>query len=233
MIKEKNCKGNGKAKQFQGCNDLTKVEHLKYGLCLKCYRQWLTSDDENAKKTFQSFIIANKKSFQKEVKTKERELKDEIVDYAEKLQSKINEICRLIDIGNPCLARGYHANQIHGGHIFSRGSNKTIRFNLHNIHRQSAQSNHFQNEDGLLREGLINEYGESYYNYISELRKTPVLKKSNYEYKEYYKLACKIVLGLKKKGEKFSKNERVLMRNKINIELGIYDKIFCEFIYNY
>ena len=178
-------------------------------------------------------VDKNKLEKDKEAKRIKREEKqkqrDAITNWKNELQDEVNLIARLIDKDLPCLAKGKYANQMHGGHIFSRGSNQTIRYNLHNIHRQSAQSNHFQNEDGLLREGLVKEYGQDYMNFISELRRTPSLQYSNESFHEITKKARQIVSKLKKVDKIYNLNQRIELRNQINIELGIYDEEFCIF----
>ena len=129
----------------------------------------------------------------------------------------------------PCLANGRMAKQFHGGHIISVGANRTIRFNWHNIHRQSAQSNHFQNEDGKLREGLVNEYGQPYMDFIKGLNATPILKPSNDVLHQKQVMALNIKKELLKADKTYSKEERIEKRNEINLELGIYPEICCIF----
>jgi len=223
-IKEKNCKGMNKAFGFDGCGKLSK--YRKYGLCPSCLSDWM-SNTIIGQEYLNSLKIKGKSILTKEKKLSDKKLKDKLIDWRDKLQSKVQEISRLIDFGQPCLARNYHPKQIHGGHVFSRGSNKTIALNIHNIHRQSAQSNHFQNEDGLLREGLINEYGNDYFEFLSGLRRITKLKYFNYEYQEFYKTACKISNRLKKDKKQLSKVQRIEKRNEVNLKLGIYDKEYC------
>lgn len=234
----KKCKGTGKALGY-GCNkELSfttnvngiKTYNAKYGLCMEsCYKEWLMNTEEG-QEVFLKSLATGKKKIQTKQRKEFKNKKESIIDYSKKLQEKVNEIVRLIDVGLPCLARGYHPNQIHAGHIFSRGSNQSIRYNLHNIHRQSAQSNHYQNEDGLLREGLIKEYGKEYYDFILALRQTPSLEYSNQEFKELNKHASAIARQLKKEGRIFpTTEERIFMRNEINKQLGIYELKYCEY----
>lgn len=226
-VKKKKCKGIGKAQGVVGCGGL----FLKrtFGLCNSCLSDFLFETDAG-KMIFHPRIIPKVKA---EKKKKEAEntriLREKVVNYKEKLQSKINEIVRIIDNGQPCLARGTYPKQMHAGHIFSRGAYPELRYNLHNIHRQSAQSNHFQNEDGLLREQLQNEYGIEYYNFLSELRRLKQLKYKNNDYLNFYKKASQIALKLKKENKTYSLSERIDLRSKINLELGIYEAEFCEF----
>lgn len=225
--KEKPCCGTGDAKGF-GCGHKTKHRIYGLGKMCGCYSDWLLNS-ENGKIKMQKSIIAAKSKVQKEIKKKETEKKSKNVNWNEKLQTCINVIIRLIDKGLPCLARGYHPNQVHAGHVFARGGNQTMRFNLHNIHRQGAQSNHFGNDDGLLREGVKNEYGENYLEFISNLRQMPALNYTNEDLHEFYKNASKIKLKLTKDDKYYSLIERIYLRNKINLELGIYEPNFCEF----
>lgn len=224
MIKEKKCKGHGVAKGF-GCGKMIDVRFRVYGLGkMCCYPDWLLNSENGKIKLQKSILKATKPKFDL-VKAKK-----ETTDWNKKLQAKINLIVRLIDYGLPCLAKGIKAKQMHAGHVFSRGSNPTLRFNLHNIHRQSAQSNHFQNEDGLFREGLIKEYGIEYFEFISNLRQMKDLKLTTDNYIELYKKASKIALRLSKEQREYSLTERIKLRNQINAELKIYDFIFCHYI---
>lgn len=162
-------------------------------------------------------------------KKKISKLKKELIDYSEVLQKKVNLIARLIDKGLPCLARKT-LGKMHGGHINSVGGHKPIRYNLHNIHRQNAQSNHFQNEDGLLKEGLLNEYGLSYYEFVMGLRKCTYLGLTNLELQEKADIAGKIISKLNKADLQYSLDKRIELRNQINVELSIYSEEYSIFI---
>jgi len=175
--------------------------------------------------------IAKKKEERKKSIEEKKKIRDAITNWKNELQDEINLIVRLIDHDLPCLAKGIYSNQVHAGHIFSRGSNQTIRYNCHNIHRQSAQSNHFQNEDGLLREGLVKEYGHNYMDFISELRRTPKLQYTNQDYHELTLKARKIVSKLKSADKTYNLKQRIELRNQINLELAIYEEEYCVFEY--
>jgi len=169
---------------------------------------------------------------QKAIEKRHKELKSEVENagvFKERLQTKIQEICRIIDKGLPCLATNIHSKQIHGGHVFARGGNSYMAMNLHNIHRQSAQSNHFQNDDGLMKEGLKNEYGDEYLEFVSNLRRTPCPNLTLIEYGPIYKKACKIANKLNKLALTYTIKKRIELRNEINLELGIYDVEYCVY----
>lgn len=228
MKELKICKGIGKGKGYKGCGQMVKANTRRYGLCMSCYPDFILNTDYG-KILLQKATIKGKQKAEKEQRKRTKEERELLVNYREKLQTEIQKIARLIDIGLPCLALGYHPDQMHGGHIFSKGSNKTIALNLHNIHRQSSQSNWTHNDDGLLREKLAEEYGQEYYEFVSGLRKIPALHYTNMDYKAFYKKARKESKLLKQSGQNFNKKERLIMRNRINLELGIYDKEYCVF----
>lgn len=234
--RHKKCKGTGKAKGF-GCGiELTFViknnirsYNAVFGLGKQCgcYVNWLTSTKEG-QKVLDKAKILGKNKVEIETRKKKREDRSLQKNWGKQLQITINSIVRTIDKGLPCLARN-QKGQIHAGHVYPRGGNQIIKFNLHNIHRQSAQSNHYQNDDGKLREGVVNEYGQEYMDFISELRRTPSLQYNNKEYRSLTYKARKILKELKEQDRIYSKSERIEMRNRINVELGIYDLVYCRF----
>jgi hypothetical protein len=224
--KKKSCKSNSKAPGIEGCGKLTFKR--TFGLCDSCLFEWATTTEPGRIWYQKRFLPKVAKKMKSNQIKKQKAEKDKLIDYSAKLQTKVNEIVRLIDIGLPCLARGYHAGQMHAGHVYARGGNQTIRFNLHNIHRQSAQSNHHQNDDGLMKEGLKREYGQNYLDFVSELRRTPSIELLQHEFKLIYQRACQISLELKKQGKNFNKEERIEKRNEINLDLAIYQSTYCK-----
>ena len=197
--------------------------------CDNVFKQFLTTQN----KCIPCLVENQKAADLKKQKLEEKKLitkyKENTTNYSKILQDNINKIVRLIDKGQPCLARGNKPKQIHAGHVFARGGNPSIRYNLHNIHRQSAQSNHYQNDDGILKEGLVKEYGQDYMTFISELRRTKALNYSNIQYKHFNELALDIIRMLVKKDCIYSLAERISLRNEINNTLEIYPREFCEF----
>ena len=150
-------------------------------------------------------------------------------DWAKKLQERINEIARIIDDFLPCLATGVKTKNIQAGHVYSRGSNCSAAFNLHNIHRQCSVSNNSHNNDLKMREGLKREYGVMYLEFVGKFKTTPVLKLSNHEYKDYYQRANTVAKRLRKKDYRIPKDTRIKLRNEINQYIGIYSEDLCVF----
>jgi len=145
------------------------------------------------------------------------------------LQPVINEIARLIDFGQPCIATENYGKE-NGGHYISVGANRTICLNLHNIHIQSFESNHWKSGDTLKYQGgIIRVYGEEYLEYMNGLGKHPPIQLRKKEMIEIYENACKIRLKLRKNQKLRSPKERIELRNQINLELGIYLEEYCVF----
>jgi hypothetical protein len=222
------------------CGELFTPKGMEKHISQSHYVRWLQETEagkkevakkmEKAKRQVKRNLEKQKKDFIRKRKEEDKELKNKVTDWNKKLQGKVQEIVRLIDKGQPCLARGYTDCRFHGGHIISRGAGANIKMNLHNIHRQSAQSNHWQNDDALMKKGLEFEYGLNYLNFIEELRRCPVPKYTNEEYQMIYSLSCGIANRLKKAEKEYNLEERIELRNQINLELGIYSEEYCIFV---
>ena len=138
-----------------------------------------------------------------------------------KLQQTVNAIVREIDRDLPCLATGKLTGQMQAGHVFSRGAHPQMRFNLHNIHRQTAYSNNQQSHDGLMQENLSLEYGAEYLEYLKDLRGSVPPKLATYEYYQAYLRARKVLKEMDSivvQGVKM----RLRLRNEANKYLAIY-----------
>lgn len=145
------------------------------------------------------------------------------------LQPVINEIARLIDFGQPCIATENYGKE-NGGHYISVGANRTICINLHNIHIQSFESNHWKSGDTLKYQGGIRRvYGEEYLAFMDGLQKHPPIQLRKNQMIEIYENACKIRLKLRKNEKIRSPKERIELRNQTNLELGVYQEEFCVF----
>ena len=171
-------------------------------------------------------LEAKKKEEQKAFKEKKEAFRAQDPKWVKpKLQTELQAIARTIDQGLPCLATGRAGGQMHGGHVFSKGAHPQMRYNLHNIHRQSAQSNHSHNDDGLLREKLEQEYGTKYLHYLRSLRKEEPVKLSAQELYDKYLQARAAHRALKKGIENIPKplpsELRIKLREHLNQTLSI------------
>lgn len=171
--------------------------------------------------------------YKKELRAERMKAKESLIDYRKILQNEVQKIARLIDFKCLCLARNIVPRQAHGGHVFSRGSNANFALNLHNIFLQSAASNHFQNDDGLMRDGVVRVFGPDYLDFITSLKSTSVQKYTNEEYKVFLQKARVISKQLTEWNNQLeqprSATSRIQLRNWANMELGIYPNEFLNF----
>lgn len=168
------------------------------------------------------------------VKEKLKPIKQSLIKYKKLCQSEVQLIARLIDYGCNCLALDRPPNTCHGGHVYARKGNSNFGMNLHNIFLQTAQSNHFQNDDGLMRDGVVRVFGQHYLDFITSLKSTPVQKYTNEDYKLFLQKARVISKQLTEWNNQIeqparSATSRIQLRNWANIELGIYPNEFLNF----
>jgi hypothetical protein len=176
---------------------------------------------------------AEKKKQQRKSDKATREALESVSSVKAKLQPKINELARLIDYGLPCIATG-NGGKMSGGHLHHAGGSDSIRFNLHNIHRQSYQSNSEKAGDIInYLAGLENEYGKEYRDFIEyDLRQTPVQNWTKEQLRQAMKDCNKIKKELIKLIEYYgqvSPEIRVQRRSLFNNLLGLYQ----GFSYNF
>ena len=236
LQKNKKCKGIGKAFGFEGCGNLTL--NRKFGLCMNCYPDFILND-ERGKIIMQKSMITAKKTVNKEQIKKQNEerqkTKIELMSpdkyRAEHLQPIINEIARIIDFGQSCIATGNYG-KMNGGHYVSVGANRTTALNLHNIHIQSFESNHHKSGDPIkYRLGLIERYGNDYFEYVQYIQQHKALHLTKGDMIAIALKAAFIRNELKRNEEQKTPYERIELRNQINLRLGIYDPQFCEFLF--
>lgn len=246
----KKCKGTGKAKGF-GCGvklpfserNGMKQYKAKYGLGFdcSCYQNWIISDDPKAKETFSNLLIKNKKDFEKSKKKQWNKKKIEIKKSLEtksqlesKLQKEVNTLIRFIDRGHECISSGrplgIDARKYDAGHLYSVGSNPTLRFNLFNIFGQSVHDN--QHKSGNELEyffRLETVFSRELQEFVFNLKKTPSLHLKKNDIRDKTMVARSLVKWIKLQDRIFTKEERVKLRNDFNNSLGIYNQEFCEF----
>lgn len=237
QAKLKPCKkGSGPAIGFIGCGN--KAFLHRYGLCKECFKNFLY-DTPAGEKVRQKAQIRAKTVVQKEAK-KEQSIKKEenrqkkielmgVDKYrAGVVQPIINEIARLIDHNCPCIATGLYDGKQAGGHYHSTGSNRTIALSLHNIHVQSFHSNGPTGggDNIRYRNGIIRTYGQSYMDKIEALSMTPAIHLSKADLIEVKERASAIRLELKANLKYRTPEERIALRDELNIRIGIYKSIF-------
>lgn len=176
--------------------------------------------------------FALSKTRKQKVKQSKAEKKEKTIDllsadgYRQKyVQPIINEIARLIDYGQPCIATGSTKGKMSGGHFWSVGSNRTTCLNLHNIHVQSFHSNSALGGDNIrYREGIIKVYGINYMEQIEALNLLKPLKLTKDDLIEIKKIATQIRNELKAYLKVNCPEERIRLREYVNQQLGIYER---------
>ncbi|QQV91425.1 NinG/ Rap DNA junction specific endonuclease [Tenacibaculum phage Gundel_1] len=247
MATIKKCKGQGKAKSY-GCgvelpyseNNGLKTYKAKYGLGLdcKCYYTWLYSSEEGSKIVSSLALKAKKEVAEKSKKEDSERMQKMKIDSmspdkyrAKYVQPLINKIARYIDHGNPCTPTGNYEGKMAGGHYTSVGANRTICLNLHNIFIQSFASNSWKGgDDKKYRAALERIFGLKYLEFVEGLNSHRSIQLRKPQLIEIKEKAEKIALHLKKNLQVLSSEQRIEVRNTINVELGIYDEGYCQFI---
>lgn len=199
-----------------------KIRSKKCRVCKTSFKPYRTTQVVCSAKCA---AVEGKRKRERQAKRERQEFnRNDIRWVKNKLQQTINEITRIIDTDLPCLATGTWG-QMQAGHVFSRGAHGQMRYNLHNIHRQSAYSNNKQSHDGLMQEMLAKEFGEDYLEYLKERRGDPVQKLSIAEYQAAYDRAREVRNQLKKEMEgartPLSVAQRIRIRNRVNDRIGI------------
>jgi len=228
--KEKKCKGTDKAIGY-GCGSIQLKRRYGLGYFCGCFNNFLLNSDAGQEVLSKSRLKA-KKDVETHIKKENTKAKRELIDYKGKLQSEVQKIARLIDLGQPCLATNRMVESYDGGHVHSKGSHTEMKFNIHNIHAQSSKSNHGQKDDILMSEGLKRVYGQEYQEFVQRLKNKPITKLFNSEYHQAHKVAVKWSKKLEKAGDRYDTQQRVKLRNQINIELEIYQVELCVFNQN-
>ena len=142
------------------------------------------------------------------------------------LQNTINHIARLIDKGCKCIdcERTEAKPCWDGGHRESRGSNPTLRYNLHNIFKQTRYCNSKSEGNKVAyNDGLIEMYGNIYYKKVDALKLTyESLHLLHSEIPAFLKEARKVLRELKSLDLEYSPEVRIELREKYNKRIGIY-----------
>ena len=153
MIKEKKCKGQGKAFGF-GCGKMTKVENRIYGLgkMCGCYSDWLLNSDAGKVKMQQSISKVQKPRLEFEKAEKDLKEKKGISGALLVTKTLVHAYVRERDKGKPCISCGTPWNSdFQCGHHYKSETFVTLRFNLDNLNGQCQQCN-------LRKEGAFDNY---------------------------------------------------------------------------
>ena len=143
------------------------------------------------------------------------------------LQDLVQHIARLIDKDCHCIDcdRTEAKPCWDGGHNHSKGAYPALRYNLHNIFRQTRGCNHQgQTSPEQFSRGIEKMYGKDYALFCDDLKVTYTKTGlTPQDYPEKITEALKIVRELKKLDKTYSPKQRIRLRTEINKRLGIYE----------
>lgn len=152
-IKEKKCKGAGKAKGFNGCGKMTLWR--KYGLCTSCYADFILNTDVGRIMLEKAQIKASRPRMELMEAEKERYKEKRLPQVLAQTQIVFNRYIRLRDKGKPCISSGSPwRSDFDAGHLFSVKQFSSLRFDEYNCHAQSIGDNRFN--DGNFQDYLLN-----------------------------------------------------------------------------
>lgn len=224
MIKKKPIckKGIGNAIGFDGCGK--EVYKKTYGLCDSCLYDFYTTD-ERGKIIYKQKRDSLNKSKWKEEKKVLRDNTKTLSQYKSDLQKEINTLVRELDKGHNCISSGLPLDsKFDAGHLFSRGSNPSLAFNLMNIYGQSVYANQWKSGDQInYIEGLEATFGYEHKEYVLSLKKLyPIFKLTSEEIKPKIEIVRSLIKWVKFQDRKFSNEERILYRKEFNYKIGVY-----------
>lgn len=209
-----------KTKKCKNCGHPFEPKNPFQPVCFKCAYEWTLKLKEK-----------KQRREEKENKLKLKSMKQSVLTLSQKkqlLQPIVNKIARLIDWGCPCVSskRIPGDKRMNGGHRFAVGGWDYLRFNLFNIWIQSFEQNHFKSgnptgfDDFLQANGL--------YEFVHDLRlihkdvkfNSDLLDRAIQEAKSIIKI---LEVENKKLTQCRGIEERIELRKKFNIQLGIYE----------
>ena len=202
-----------------------RCKHCKEKFEVKYFLQAFCLLKDECIKAFNESVKAKK---QKDWQIEKKVIKEKLMtrgDYEKLLQTEINTIVRLIDKGSFCHSTRKPLNdKFDAGHVFSRGANPTIKYNLFNIYAQSVHANQFLSGDQINFLAVLSDvYGIEHKEYVLNLKSIyTYIKLTELELKDKIKIARSIVKHLKLENKTYNATERLELRKKFNNLIGIY-----------
>lgn len=175
--------------------------------------------------------VRKKEKKEWDVKKKEMMVDTHAKEYKKSLQDNINMLSRMIDTSfgyETCIDcnKGYGA-QTDAAHFHSRGSNCTLRYNLHNLHSANSQCNKWSDvHHANYAIGLEKRYGKEYRDYVENKLQLlyPEIHLTNKDVVD----KLKIVRGLIKNFNTYKFESSLEARTQFNSIIGIYKLVKYE-----
>jgi len=202
MIKEKPCRGTGKAKGY-GCGELQFKRRYGLGYKCGCFNHWLVSTPEG-KETLKKSTLKAKKQVKTKVIREARERKREWKQKHKSIQKLIQEARRPFqkwirqrDNNRPCISCGNHYADIYdAGHYFKAELYSGMIFDEDNVHKQCRKCNSYLGgNESAYKTGLELRYGKEYVDNLTrkanERRDYRYSREELIEIKTKYQKKCK------------------------------------------
>lgn len=160
MIKEKKCKGQGKALGY-GCGALVPVSlygksNRTYGLghSCGCYPNWLLNSPEGQEKMKSATLKATESRRSLEEAKKNKKERQSLSWLLTNVKNVCHKYIKLRDRGKPCVSCGQPWSEEHqAGHWKKAELYSTLRFDERNIHNQCKGCN-------LHKDGNVQNYAD-------------------------------------------------------------------------
>lgn len=215
MIKQKKLDAATKKIRKKKCKfcttEFTPARPLQTTCSVPCAMNW-------------SVILTNKKNEKKWRQDKSilKESLMSLTDYEKVLQPLINRITSILDTGQTCISCGGKGKP-QAGHYHPTSTQRKLRFNLLNIWRQDYRCNvELSSNISGYNYGLINTFGKDFKEYLEYdiVNQYKDLKLTKEDLKEAIVRARKVLKDLTE--EERTNDQRLLMRKKLNAEIGLY-----------
>lgn len=165
-VKQKPCKGTGKAKTFQGCQE--SVFKRTYGLCPSCYAKWLLNTPEGREKVQKMTLKATKPRRELEKATKERKQGSKLANLKIAVRKVCHDYIKLRDKGKPCVScQAPWKPDFQAGHWKKAELYSLLKYDERNIHGQCPRCN-------LFLDGNTQKYADNIANRIGDKGKEEV-----------------------------------------------------------
>lgn len=152
-VKEKPCKGIGKAYGVKGCGIPTL--YRRYGLCQSCLADFFLNNDKGKLILEKATLKATKSSRELEELKLQKKARKSLGALIEQTQILFNKYIRLRDKGKPCISSKIpYKSDFDAGHYFPTSTYAGLRFDYDNVHAQSIKDNRFK--EGNQVDYLIN-----------------------------------------------------------------------------
>lgn len=148
MIKEKKCKGQGKAFGFVSCGKLVNVAYRKFGLCTSCYAAFIMDTDAGKlllSKALTKAKVTVTKANKAKLSAERKDRKEKSISYSKRLQKAravFQAAIRRRDVKEPCPSCGsFTKKKWDAGHYYKAELYSNVIFDEENVHKQCVYCN--------------------------------------------------------------------------------------------